>query len=1665
MIILLIFTLIFLAFPLCASAEAYEEFTDTSGVSDKIFFGIWDSVSQKWTTQPQLNYDGYPGLSAVEEAAKSGDYTAAKEELLAYYRLRSGIAYPSSPNTASSVNTNFWSMRDSLAFTDKYLTDIDIDSTEFKEYIIDLGTNANSGRFLLSSLQKSQSIIEIASRESENPPKLVIELTDGDTVTLTPEKDTYIRAGAYKTYNYGSETSLFVKDDYTYSGGKYLPYSDNSRRSYVFFDNDQIPSSGIASVKLVLYARLIGGDEYADSSINLVVINPYNKSWSETEAEGNLAPMTWAAYKVDHYSWQGLPGGILWEKPDNTPSEFFTYNTRFYQMSSLASKALSSTDEEDKNRYMYKSMELTLDFIADTSGKISSGIPTKRDIESANRCHEFAALYKLYLDSGFMNADANAAMLKWLYQESKYLYNGAGILYTGANAEVTSNNYANTNRGAWHIMGLLDSVAYFPEFAGSSQWESVLNERIEKVVNVLIGDDGCYLEPTFGYPGAVIGFFNAMLTAWENTGKEPVKTLESKLMLLGRYLMYTGYPDGNPPRWGENTGSARGTIRSIRNYSSDPELLYYVTNGQSGAEPASTYEYFDLLKVVTDRTGWTSSDSMIFMNAKNGGNHNHKDSLALTLYYGGKEIIEDTGMTSYDGGYPSFDWQRHQTRSHNTIEIDDTPQRGSNFLDDNGDSDINISSDKSSAFITAWTDATEGFRHKRNVLWFKEYGFAVVDDTVIPSDTESHKYTQNWHVYSKYSASPSIDGTFTGKTDYKSGTELIISQADKTNLTASLQKGYSAISSDMTDYFCYEKNTAGTAYFSTVLVPVGDGDEVTVESDVIPVTGNDSARAANIRYNKNGEELTVITYTCCDGEKTKADFGTMTTNGDSAYAVYSSGKVISAGMYGANILAERDVPIISCHETVGSVSYTVKDGVLSITCSDDGNGCGFTIGGCGEITYAEINGEPVEFSVFGENIYVNYGFSVNAEFGGAFQYGQLLWGYDSAAGILSIYGNGSVDAYTTYDYTDRPWQEYSDEIEYLVLDNGITSADMYTFSDLPLLRKVWCSGSFFDVSGNTYAINSKFAGQTEYICSSSTAASGAYEFEWRYTPSYENGNFLGKLNIAAKSEAAVLSSLTFGGWEHVDYDSLAICGADKILLSFENPCLKNLYITGTSVIGENAFADCPALSRVNIAEGLKHMYSGAFKLTSQSGGYIDINLPASLVNIENPFDGRAAEYIQLYGYPGTAGENFASDNSLRFEYITEGRQDGYTWRYNEDSGFLYIDIIGEIPSSLAESYDDIMTTYEPYASRAGILYLGSNVTSVADGIFDGGNIGTVYCPHDMFELTYEQAASVGDAIYIDENGNETVYPATVEIDGNVIPTHNADITAVIKQPFAGDADYKAANGTFIAYTKTSSPFTIAPDGIFEWSFNPETGVLTLDCISGSCLGNSSVRTRSYYPWRQVAAMVKAVDFKGAEFSSIGKYSLSGMALEELDIPDSIITVYMRAVQDCKQLMNVSFGEKLEKIYDYAFYNCKSLETIVLPDSLSFIGSMVFMGSDPEVICTVGTTAAKTDMYTDSNAANPVRKRILSKLDYSDGKIGILCGSDNTDKLIKAYYTYDKNGVPTLKKAVVDDIKLTKDTYLTLSDSLEDEECDFVKLMLAMGTDSICPDSKAVDIIK
>ncbi len=885
-------------------------------------------------------------MPAVQSAVNAGNYTLAKQELLNYYtaKFKNYNPIPASGIRSAMV---YLTSQNAFAFSESYMGSQYITSTDYKEYQFNMGTNKTTV-FVLSMLNKTTGEILIPSSEASSMvPRLILTLSDGSTKTLNATADTYVRAGSYASSNYGSATTLYAHHDVSGT----TPYAGNTKRIYMKFDSAAIPSN-VKNIKLSVYAKCSGLGS-GETKLRLNVFGAYSTSWTESGLTWN-----WLTNNNGHahFSWDGVSGGFTWTKPSGTPNEWLNFNTRFYEVSSLVQSAVAAgTSSSNYKTYLTTAKNLMIDFINDAG----AGKPANRSIEPANRLMEFPYIYKHLLASGLLTPDENMKVLAWVYDEAVYMNSGA-TLFNSSNTVLSDLAY--TNHGFWHLAGFYQSFGFFPEFAKASTWRSNYNARQPKVVDALIYSDGSYNEVTFGYPAEVINWSTVLLTAMSTTGDTSAvaATFKGKLVNLAKYLVDCTMPNGLAPFWGQGGPSSTKTAvqkvlnaigTSMDSNQTVQELRYYV-NHSTGSAP-DTYGEYDNIKVVADRTGWESSDSMIFMNAKSGGNHAHRDANALLFYYGGRSLLTDTGMTSYDAAHAHYAFQNSKTKSHNTIEIDGVAQTWTQNLSDAASKgNIDIVSNAGVANIRAWTKATTNFTHYRNVSYIKGLGsFMVVTDKVVPSNTSSHTYRQNWHCAPYSNPSIASDVHDTGKTAYSSGSNLIIAQAYNihntalnTEITATLQTGYDAsATSTTTKYFEYKQTKSGVATYQTVLYPVPAGASATVTPVKLSMTntGDDLALASRIAIEDSANPNLKVLYHYNSFESTPStrEFGGHTTNASTAMLGLnqaSNGKTIFVSIANGSTLHTSAYKLLQVSAKVTDLSVRL-DGTTMILESSDPN--------------------------------------------------------------------------------------------------------------------------------------------------------------------------------------------------------------------------------------------------------------------------------------------------------------------------------------------------------------------------------------------------------------------------------------------------------------------------------------------------------------------------------------------------------------------------------------------------------------------------------------------------------------------------------------------------------------------------------------------------------
>ena len=117
-----------------------------------------------------------------------------------------------------------------------------------------------------------------------------------------------------------------------------------------------------------------------------------------------------------------------------------------------------------------------------------------------------------------------------------------------------------------------------------------------------------------------------------------------------------------------------------------------------------------------------------------------------------------------------------------------------------------------------------------------------------------------------------------------------------------------------------------------------------------------------------------------------------------------------------------------------------------------------------------------------------------------------------------------------------------------------------------------------------------------------------------------------------------------------------------------------------------------------------------------------------------------------------------------------------------------------------------------------------------------------------------------------------------------------------------------------------------------WSFNPDTGVLT---IAGTrTMYNYS--DSSLVPWSSYRELITSVVLLEG-VASIGDYAFCDCpALASVTIPESVTSIGRYAFCDCPALTSVTIPESVSSLRECTFCNCTALTSVTIPASLTSI---------------------------------------------------------------------------------------------------------------------------------
>ncbi len=766
------------------AAAAEPPAAGTGPLSDEAFFGAWSAAGQEWTTAPQLDYAGHP-LAAVENAARQGDYTGASAALLAYYRDRA--ARTTSAWTFNGVNkpelVPLWCDNIfTLGKGDIYLATTGLSTaTATKDVVVTKQVAATIAArgigFMLMARVKGAGLATLASRHAaQGAPELVVTTAAGER-RIPASRSTYIAAGSAATVH-GAETDLLVRENGV------GPFTDQTCKSFLWFDLTEVAAPTKATLRITGSSTTTGMQ---------VMVYEIKQSFDE-------ASRTWDNTVQATYSYQGDPGGFDWKQPAGGDTQFLQQLPRFYFAGPMADN-YAKTGNETVAAALVRHMT---DFIEDADSYASqagaAGYP--QNLAAAHRAQNWLYALERLRRSPSLTAGALTEILKTLVRTAAFLR------YT----ESTTPNHTIT-----HMSALLYISGTLPELAGSPAWQADALRRLSSELAASVRSDGGYLEATSSYGfGVAADFLNIGFYCKANS---IAFTPGENLHKLAWYLADQIYPNGFDPAYGDSGYTdKRAALGDLADYFDSGQLRFVATLGTQGTAPDHTGVVYPDTRVVVQRTGWTAKDWYLRM-ALDRGAHQHPDELAIQLYAQDRPLLPAMGADNYTEADPVSHWLRRSTQSHNTVTIDGAVQ------DPTAAGAVDNLLDGSWARISSgWTDATPGVRHSRDAIMIDggpdaADGFWLITDTLLPGDSGTHTYEQNWHLLPD--ADPALDG-LTARTAFGSGTNLTIMPLLTDGLTGRIGDGYySRAFYEVTrsGYAGYTRTSAGPTRLATLLIP------------------------------------------------------------------------------------------------------------------------------------------------------------------------------------------------------------------------------------------------------------------------------------------------------------------------------------------------------------------------------------------------------------------------------------------------------------------------------------------------------------------------------------------------------------------------------------------------------------------------------------------------------------------------------------------------------------------------------------------------------------------------------------------------------------------------------------------------------------------------------
>lgn len=783
------------------------DYSDQQFVPDEEFFGTWEDG--EWVKGPYFNYASYPDLAAVENAAKEGDYTLCKEEILKYYRNRYK-SYSITVNAPKNVTDralaryeaafdNFFPINNMtisgrIVFGKEYGWSAMTVTEDVKKYT----TEANKRYLLqLAAAKRDGYRVSIKTKESgeEYVPYIRALINNQYYENFYAVSDTYV-SGMEKNKSFGNEDVMRVEESVST-----INTSSNSdeytKVGFLQFDFSRLTANDtITEATLYLYGKMEESDCPAGIRVQAETKSLYALPFTHVVAldESGFNYTEYKSYKGSYMAYDG--------KEISTSSGYGVQITFFLDQ---VRRGYIATGNE---AFAFHTIRILLGLI-NKNGSLQDCIdrdiamkagPADADIAMpfyfSQKGYELPEYLYGIIQSEHMTPDAMTSILKHIWLTGQFI------------VERWSASEENNNFGTYSIRGLTTLAMFYPEFVDATKpithvrdesipgsmlggWIPVSEFRRDHKMKTDFKEDGASNERSMEYATENLENILQPVSVASKVGVDArdyfseysIDKMKTNVMfLLGNLNPWFGdWQYGDSASHNDNFASRLSLLSKLVDI---PYITYANTKGAKGTKPPFLTTVNDTANNATFRNSW-NSDAVAghLENAGGYGSHGHNDDLSLTLAAYGNYLLVDPLMGYYNINEDLKERWASSTRGHNTVEINDTVGAGGRWYlayeenpkyfksdepDYFGDAmkvpirqlgykkgslypqnrEINNVYDyiRGETFAYENNNAMEdNFKVLRDILFLRS-GYFIVTDYLEPQDkTKENKYKQMWH--------------------------------------------------------------------------------------------------------------------------------------------------------------------------------------------------------------------------------------------------------------------------------------------------------------------------------------------------------------------------------------------------------------------------------------------------------------------------------------------------------------------------------------------------------------------------------------------------------------------------------------------------------------------------------------------------------------------------------------------------------------------------------------------------------------------------------------------------------------------------------------------------------------------------------------------------------